>query len=68
MSPDGHCRSFDESSQGTVFGSGVGVVVLRRGRIVEEGPITATLRAPAHAYTRELLAAARLPELHETVS
>ena len=30
VSPDGHCRSFDESSQGTVFGSGVGVVVLRR--------------------------------------
>ncbi|HEY5924369.1 MAG TPA: ATP-binding cassette domain-containing protein [Kofleriaceae bacterium] len=44
------------------------VVVLSRGRIVEEGPIAATLRAPAHAYTRELLAAARLPELHETVS
>ena len=30
VSPDGHCRSFDESSEGTVFGSGVGVVVLRR--------------------------------------
>jgi ABC-type glutathione transport system ATPase component/ABC-type dipeptide/oligopeptide/nickel transport system permease subunit len=44
------------------------VIVLRRGRIVEEGPIAATLRAPVHAYTRELLTAARLPELHETVS
>ena len=30
MSPDGHCRAFDDASQGTVFGSGVGVVVLRR--------------------------------------
>ncbi|MET0251096.1 MAG: type I polyketide synthase, partial [Novosphingobium sp.] len=30
LSPDGHCRPFDHASQGTVFGSGVGVVALRR--------------------------------------
>lgn len=30
LSPDGHCRPFDANAQGTVFGSGVGVVVLRR--------------------------------------
>jgi acyl transferase domain-containing protein len=30
LSPDGHCRAFDAESQGTVFGSGVGVVALRR--------------------------------------
>lgn len=30
LSPDGHCRPFDAASQGTVFGSGVGIVVLRR--------------------------------------
>lgn len=30
MSPDGHCRAFDESASGTLFGSGAGVVVLRR--------------------------------------
>jgi acyl transferase domain-containing protein/NAD(P)-dependent dehydrogenase (short-subunit alcohol dehydrogenase family) len=30
LSPDGHCRPFDKSAQGTVFGSGVGLVVLRR--------------------------------------
>lgn len=30
LSPDGHCRTFDHRSKGTVFGSGVGVVVLRR--------------------------------------
>ena len=30
LSPDGHCRAFDHRSQGTVFGSGVGVVALRR--------------------------------------
>jgi amino acid adenylation domain-containing protein/non-ribosomal peptide synthase protein (TIGR01720 family)/FkbM family methyltransferase len=29
-SPDGHCRSFDAGARGTVGGSGVGVVVLKR--------------------------------------
>jgi acyl transferase domain-containing protein len=29
-SPDGHCRPFDAKSKGTVFGSGAGVVVLKR--------------------------------------
>ncbi|HLF29284.1 MAG TPA: SDR family NAD(P)-dependent oxidoreductase [Anaerolineae bacterium] len=29
-SPDGHCRPFDARAQGTVFGSGVGMVVLKR--------------------------------------
>ena len=30
MSPDGHCRAFDAAAAGTVKGSGVGVVVLKR--------------------------------------
>lgn len=30
VSSDGHCRTFDASGQGTVVGSGVGVVVLKR--------------------------------------
>ncbi|HEX4496272.1 MAG TPA: SDR family NAD(P)-dependent oxidoreductase [Thermoanaerobaculia bacterium] len=30
QSPDGHCRSFDAAAQGTVFGSGLAVVVLKR--------------------------------------
>ncbi len=30
LSPDGHCRAFDHKSAGTVFGSGAGIVVLRR--------------------------------------
>lgn len=30
LSPDGHCRAFDATSKGTIFGSGAGVVVLRR--------------------------------------
>src|SRR5882724_9922367 len=30
VSPDGHCRTFDAQAQGSIFGSGVGVVVLKR--------------------------------------
>lgn len=30
LSPDGHCRPFDADAEGTIFGSGVGVVVLKR--------------------------------------
>ncbi|MCL6589242.1 MAG: amino acid adenylation domain-containing protein [Firmicutes bacterium] len=30
LSPDGHCRTFDRDAKGTVFGNGVGVVVLKR--------------------------------------
>lgn len=29
LSPDGHCRAFDAAAQGTVIGSGVGIVVLK---------------------------------------
>jgi acyl transferase domain-containing protein len=30
VSPDGHCRAFDAQAQGTILGSGVGAVVLKR--------------------------------------
>jgi amino acid adenylation domain-containing protein len=30
QSPDGHCRAFDIDAGGTVFGSGIGVVILKR--------------------------------------
>ncbi|WP_370749217.1 SDR family NAD(P)-dependent oxidoreductase [Eubacterium sp.] len=30
MSEDGHCRAYDDRGTGTVFGSGVGVIVLKR--------------------------------------
>ena len=30
LSPDGHCKPFEATSKGTVFGSGVGVIVMKR--------------------------------------
>jgi acyl transferase domain-containing protein/surfactin synthase thioesterase subunit/acyl carrier protein len=29
LSPDGHCRAFDADAQGTIFGSGIGLVLLK---------------------------------------
>ncbi|MEO0424965.1 MAG: type I polyketide synthase, partial [Pseudomonadota bacterium] len=45
LSPDGHCRPFDSAAQGTVPGSGVGVVVLRRleDALADGDPIRAVL-------------------------
>lgn len=30
LSPDGHCRAFDARAQGTIFGDGVGIMLLKR--------------------------------------
>src|SRR5690606_22884111 len=49
LSPDGHCRPFDHRAAGTVFGSGAGVVVLRRlaDAIADGDPIRAVIKASA---------------------
>ncbi len=46
LSPDGHCRAFDAEARGTVPGSGVGVVVLRRlsDALRDGDPIRAVIR------------------------
>jgi amino acid adenylation domain-containing protein len=48
-SPDGHCRAFDAAAQGTVAGSGVGVVVLKRlaDALAGGDPIRAVIRGSA---------------------
>ncbi|WP_199741742.1 type I polyketide synthase [Corallococcus sp. CA047B] len=48
-SPDGHCRPFDAQGQGTVFGSGVGIVVLKRleDALRDGNPIHAIIRGSA---------------------
>ena len=38
------------------------VVVLRRGHVVEAGPVEAVFSRPGHPYTRELLAAVPVPD------
>ncbi|MET0622968.1 MAG: SDR family NAD(P)-dependent oxidoreductase [Pyrinomonadaceae bacterium] len=49
ISPDGHCRAFDAAAAGTVKGSGVGVVVLKRlSDALEDGdPIEAVIKGSA---------------------
>ncbi len=49
LSPDGHCRAFDANAQGTVFGSGVGVVVLKRAKeaIADGDTIRALIKGSA---------------------
>lgn len=49
LSTDGHCRAFDHRASGTVFGSGVGAVVLKRlsDAIADGDPIHAVIKATA---------------------
>jgi len=46
VSPDGRCRAFDASANGTVLGDGIGVVVLKRlvDAIADRDPIRAVVR------------------------
>ncbi|NET70058.1 MAG: polyketide synthase [Sphaerospermopsis sp. SIO1G2] len=49
LSPDGHCRAFSADSEGTVFGSGVGVVALRRlqDALADDDPILGVILSTA---------------------
>ncbi|ESA33592.1 polyketide synthase family protein [Leptolyngbya sp. Heron Island J] len=49
FSPDGHCRAFDAQAQGTVFGNGAGIVVLKRLRdaVAEGDNIYAVIKGSA---------------------
>src|SRR2546421_1978211 len=49
VSPDGECRTFDAQAQGSVFGSGVGVVTLKRlaEALEDEDHIYAVIRGSA---------------------
>lgn len=49
LSPDGKCRAFDAEASGTIFGSGIGVVILKRLNEAKKDndPILAVLRSAA---------------------
>ena len=49
LSPDGHCRAFDADAQGTIFGSGVGAVLLKDlgAAIADRDHIYAVIRGSA---------------------
>lgn len=49
LAPDGRCRAFDHRAAGTVFGSGVGIVVLRRlaDALADGDPVQAVIKATA---------------------
>lgn len=49
QSPDGHCRPFDAAARGTIFGDGVGIVVLKRleQALADNDTIEAVIRGSA---------------------
>jgi len=49
VSPDGHCRAFDAEAKGTVFGSGVGAVLLKRldAALADGDPVYAVIKGSA---------------------
>src|SRR5262249_57095217 len=54
LSPDGCCRAFDAAAQGTIFGSGVGAVLLKElaAAIADRNHIYAAIRGSAVNHHR----------------
>lgn len=65
LSPDGHCRPFDAHAQGTIFGNGVGVVVLKRleDAIKDQDTIYAAIRGSSVNNDGHLKAGFTAPRL-----
>lgn len=66
-SPDGHCRAFDANAQGTLFGSGVGIVVLKRlaDAISDRDNIHAVIKGSATNNDGALKASFTAPSVHQ---
>jgi acyl transferase domain-containing protein/acyl carrier protein len=66
VSPDGHCRAFDEKAQGTIFGSGAGVVVLKRleDALTDGDTIQAIIRGSATNNDGSLKASFTAPSVY----
>jgi acyl transferase domain-containing protein len=65
-SPDGHCRAFDSDAKGTVDGSGVGIVVLKRltDAITDGDTISAVIRGSAINNDGSLKVGYTAPSMH----
>ncbi|HKX32882.1 MAG TPA: type I polyketide synthase, partial [Blastocatellia bacterium] len=66
-SPDGHCRPFDAEAQGTIFGSGVGVVVLKRlsDALADRDSIYAVIKGSATNNDGTLKASFTAPSVYQ---
>lgn len=66
QSPDGVCRPFDKEAKGTLFGSGVGVVVLKRleEALEDRDPVLAVLRGSAVNNDGSRKASFTAPSVH----
>jgi acyl transferase domain-containing protein/acyl carrier protein len=66
VSPDGHCRAFDQDAQGTVSGSGAGIVVLKRlsDALADGDSIHAVIKGSAVNNDGSLKAGYTAPSVH----
>jgi acyl transferase domain-containing protein/acyl carrier protein len=67
VSPDGHCRVFDADARGTIFGSGIGIVVLKRlaDALSDRDNIHAVIRGSATNNDGALKASFTAPSVYQ---